>query len=568
MSSRKRQVVPFVVALFALTLGGLVHAQSPGDVVQVPLERDGAPITNLSRDACKDFQLKIVFPQTITAKHTEFRATVRPLETDDKIGGPPKDPKSACQSKLTSHADRPLEFSKNDPVSSRIFLPKTACEKDTGLSGTRVLCIYGEPGRDDLLAYASLTFNTEVAKLESVNVIAINGTVKLKATVSNASTTVNLETCYVEKTRPDLDADDEDGCPKDKNFILHPSSLETTISGLKNNVTYSFKVRIAGQEIDDKPGKQVWPIRFEATPVPAAFPLTVYQGAGGEFSCQTTTTSSLMVLLATLALLWFMRSRAKPSASTALLILSFMVLPVDHGHAQPNDPGFMNFGILGAMYRPALDNEPGANSFYQSFFKRNPSDTDGAINPLMGIEVDWHVYDGFGSLQLGVGIGYTFVNGNVLLLDSRGKPDPNKELEGGSASLHMYQIRPQITYLLNHFAEYVPIFPYVRGALIAHGYSFFENDKNESSGTVKPNGFRFGYQFALGLMLMLDFLEPGAIREGRSAELLSHVYLKGELSYTKIDTFGTPGFDFSAKDVMGSSLPLMWTFGLVFEIPE
>jgi len=65
---------------------------------------------------------------------------------------------------------------------------------------------------------------------------------------------------------------------------------------------------------------------------------------------------------------------------------------------------------------------------------------------------------------------------------------------------------------------------------------------------------------------MLDFLQPGAVRSARSGGYFDHVYLKSELSITKIDGFGTKGFQFSAQDVMGTALPLMWTFGLVFEL--
>ena len=180
--------------------------------------------------------------------------------------------------------------------------------------------------------------------------------------------------------------------------------------------------------------------------------------------------------------------------------------------------------------------------------------------------------DKFGSLQLGIGLGYTWVNGKGLAYDSSGQPDVNQPLADAPLTLHMYLIRPQLTYLFDSFAHIVPFIPYVRGALIAHGYSFRSGNHQEPAVmhgglTQKPNGLRFGWLAAAGLMLRLDFLEPGAVRSARGAGFFDHVALKAELAYSKIDSFGRPGFNFSPKDVMGSKWPLLWTFGLVFDLP-
>ncbi|HXW60487.1 MAG TPA: hypothetical protein VEK06_03015, partial [Myxococcota bacterium] len=180
--------------------------------------------------------------------------------------------------------------------------------------------------------------------------------------------------------------------------------------------------------------------------------------------------------------------------------------------------------------------------------------------------------DAFGSLQLGLGVGYTFVRGKGLAYDANNAPDPNNPLSEAPLSLHLYQLRPQLTYLFDPFAHIVPFVPYVRGAFVAQGYSFRSGGHQEPAvsheGVLqKANGFRFGWLAAAGLMLRLDFLEPSAVRSARGAGFFNHVALKAELAYIKIDSFGRPGFIFSPKDVMGSKWPLMWTFGLVFELP-
>jgi len=112
---------------------------------------------------------------------------------------------------------------------------------------------------------------------------------------------------------------------------------------------------------------------------------------------------------------------------------------------------------------------------------------------------------------------------------------------------------PSSTYIFDPFIDVFPLAPYIRTALVGQGYIFTHDGKDGGKTLMKPNGFRFGYQLALGLMLMLDFLEPRAVVNARTAGLFEHVYLKGELSYMKIDSFGQPGLNFSPKDVMALS---------------
>lgn len=268
-----------------------------------------------------------------------------------------------------------------------------------------------------------------------------------------------------------------------------------------------------------------------------------------------------------LALCLRLRRFGKFSLSPVVLALVFLI-PAEESHAHF---GQVNIGFLGSMYRPDLDNEKLSDGstvfpFYKGFFRKKTSDEDGPITPLMGLEVDMHLFDGFGSLQLGLGLGYTFVNGFAMGMDSAEKPDVDKATTV-KTSLHMYQLRPQLTYLFDYFQDYVPLVPYVRAAAIMHGYSFRNEIETDDVLKHDANGFRFGYQGAAGLMLMLNFLEPGAMRTAKGSGFFNNVYLKGELSYTKIDTFGKDGFQFSPKDIMGTGMPLLWTFGLGFELP-
>lgn len=556
-------------------LGVVVSSSLEAAVEPVQLKQDGNPVTVMGRKSCTESEnVEIILgPEALKGGIGDFRATFAPVKKEVDAAKTKGD--SLCSATLAAGATNPKSFTKTlNHVPAREFLTESACQPG-GVSEKRIVCIYEGGGGTALVGFATYGVETAVAKIESIGEkIATNGEISFEVKITGGSGPFKIETCYGKANDGDIDADKKT-CPAP--FQLHSSPSEKVrISGLEDNVEYVFKVRL--HEMKEEPTD--FEPSFRETSIPVANPFSYYNGRGGElgFTCQQSGPSSLLLLALTLTTLAILRRREKwrrGKSPHALLLFGVVTLFLpETSHA---DFGQMNIGILGAMYRPDLDNEILPNGskifpFYKCFFRRKTSDQNGPINPLMGAEVDWHLWDGFGSLQFGFGFGYTFVTGHAVKLDSTGQPDCDNPIAKAKSTLHMYQIRPQLTYLFDHFAETVPFVPYIRGALIGHGYIFRLHDKAapivQNEGVmVKPNGFRFGYQAAVGMMLMLDFLEPGSVRSARGQGMLNHVYLKGELSLTKIDSFGRRGFQFSAKDVMGTNWPLMWTFGLVFELP-
>lgn len=550
----------------AIVLVGILASSSLGAVDPAVIKIGGQVIQTLGPKVCKESpDAEIGLPASALKDNDDFRAMAFPAKksTDGKT-------KTSCDTSVSEIARLDISFSKNSPVvSSRKLLPDSACSKE-GSQGNYLLCIYDTTGKE-LLSSALIPYNTAAAKVEGIEeLVAENGEIRFKVKFTSGQGSPKFETCHGKTSEGNIDEAD---CPSTFTRTMWNDS-RIAITGLANDVEYGVKARI-----NDGSETSAWTASVKATPIRVAHVFTAYDGKGGDvqFSCQQSGASSLFLMLFVVAILLLARSRNIRRHGNNLLVLSIIVLAYTAAKPSHAYLGQMNVGILGSMYRPNLDGELTASGdpifpFYKSFFRRKLTDQDGPINPLMGAEIDWHIWDGFGSLQVGVGLGYTYVRGRALKYDANGMPNPDDPLENSKVSLHMYQVRPQITYLFNQFAHIVPLIPYVRGALIAHGYSFFRGDKSEAvtniNGTiVKPHGFRFGYQGALGLMLMLDFLEPSSVRTASGQGLLNHIYLKGELSITKIDTFGRRGFQFSAKDVMGTSLPLLWTFGLVFELP-
>jgi len=527
---------------------------------------DGKAPGVLGRSACnnKTSKVEIVFSNADLWQKNRFRAFAIDVSEKGKRECDKKPPQDGTTGLAT--------FSEKIRTIDQSFLLVTsdACIKDDdGSQGERLLCIYPyETGDHKPIAQIRFSYNTLVAKIKDItDDVAANGIIKFKVNITGGSVQ-EMEICYGPAS-----SNKANECPAEAKppilgwKIIKQAPSEVVIKDLDTRENYRAKVRLVGTGQDEK-----WfDLDKDLSPVPIVGPLDTYDGDGGlwMYSCDTSPNAADFSLLACIAALFiFFRSRSKLSAmKKPLLLLPLLCLaPAQESRAEF---GTVNVGILGSMYRPNLDSEAGSNDFYKCHFRKDISKQDGPINPLMGFDINWHLWDG---LRLGFGVGYTYVSGLGLETDKNNKPLCDNPREGYKVSMHMYQIRPQITYELDHFVDYFPLFPYVRGALIAQGYHIFNGDtglleKTNSEGKIiKNNGFSFGWQAALGLKLRLDFLEPSAVRSASSAGFFDHVYLLSELSYEKINNFGRTGLDFSPKDIMGSKLPLMWTFGISFDL--
>lgn len=534
------------------------------DFAVIGLRINGNDIRNFGKQACEDGDVEVVLPPKITGKYSSFRS-------QKKIAPKGDEKKLTCPKKVHENASKVSSFSKSSPfIKQKALMSLSACQdKNEGEAGEGILCIYpsSESG-DELLGQVKYSFDTKVAKLNDyTDIYAVNGVIEFKVNYTSGQTIKTFDVCYGKESLGDMGQDCNDP------FGLKPfSTPNIKLTDLENGSTYLIKVRM----IDETGNQSPWGKLIRITPKEVALPLSAYDGAGGNlmWSCQSTSSVSILFVFLVLLVFAFIRLKRTTTKHLPYLLLVFFVVNFSgESHAEL---GQVSAGILGSMYRPDLDNEQINNQksiypFYRNFFAKKSSDSDGPILPLMGAELDVHLMDKFGSLRVGLGFGYTFVRGKGLALDQNKNPDQDNPLSEAPVSLHIYQLRPQLTYVFDPFAHVVPLVPYVRAAFIANGYSFLSGDNQASSEThgnvtVKPNGFRFGWQAGVGMMLRLDFLEPGAIRSASGSGFFDHVALKAELSYTKINSFG-PGFNFSAKDVMGTKLPLLWTFGLVFDLP-
>ncbi|MEM7403306.1 MAG: hypothetical protein AAF310_04780, partial [Myxococcota bacterium] len=330
-----------------------------------------------------------------------------------------------------------------------------------------------------------------------------------------------------------------------------------TVGGLENSVEYEFRL-----QVKDKSGNlSAWSNTVKGTP-------TELLTALGEATWKRNplgTHCSCFGMGAPLWLLWAvyrlcMRRRGKRQHACNSLdraLFGFVVV-VAVGFVAANpaqaQPGQVSFGINGSPYKPDIDRKL-ATPVYSRFFSKSSS--KGPWLPMLGVEANIHLFDGYGSIQLGPALSYSWANGHAR--------KENGDRSQIPLQLHMYQIRPQLTYVFDPYVEVVHIAPYVRAGFITMGYIFTFDGGLDRHGQ-HPVGFVLGWDAAFGLLFLLDGIQPEVSTRAQATGVYRHVYLKTELSYAQIDNFGMGGPLLSPKGIFGAPIPLMATFGLLIQL--
>lgn len=362
---------------------------------------------------------------------------------------------------------------------------------------------------------------------------------------------------------------------------IDASSLPIVIDGLSNTVTY--EVRVALQ--DDFGNKGEFSTSSLGSPEELLSPLNVYGGEPNPFSMDPPSCDSKgghPTVWFLVAVLLGLMIRRRSNAHGAMFGLIALCCVSSSAQAYP---GQITVGLKAGPYVPAIDSELSGGQpiypIYKCFF-------DDAILPQLGIDFDVHVFDMFGSLELGLGTSISQAQGHVLELDATNPSyiSTGRCAESGdeTVELSMLQLKPGLTYRLDPLLDYYnfPFVPYARASLVGAGYAFTRAgsfDESESSAGHRPIGMRFGYELAVGMMFALDFIDliqmvdfagkvldsPGSkIQSNKKkkksrSQVFEHVYFYSEVLTTQIDNFGQPGLVLTAEDrLFETNLP--WTF--------
>ncbi len=198
-------------------------------------------------------------------------------------------------------------------------------------------------------------------------------------------------------------------------------------------------------------------------------------------------------------------------------------------------------------YVPRVDDEfSGAAPFKDTFGTDN--------RYLVGLELDWQALrlPYFGSLGPGVGLGYTSASANARFSDGTGRSEQETTL----AVLPVYAVGVLRVDLLARELR-IPLVAYGKLGL---GYALWWSslgDEASHVGDVEGKGASYGWQFALGGMLELDWMDRQSSINLDTTAGINHTYFFAEWYRSDLSGFGNGTLQ------VGEST---WMLGLAMEL--
>jgi len=225
-------------------------------------------------------------------------------------------------------------------------------------------------------------------------------------------------------------------------------------------------------------------------------------------------------------------------------------------HAQEADAAFpkppraeSKFGLelRFGPYRPDVDSAFSGIKPYEQVF-------GDSTRFMVGGEFDWHPLHipHFGSLGVGGLIGFTSASGNAKFTDGSGD-------SAETTKLSMWLLAALAVLRVDVIARetWIPIVPYAKIGPAA-GLWTSENGLGISEvDGVLGRGKTYGMMYALGGMLMLDFLDRQSAKTFDAEQGVRHTYLLGEFTWADVNGLGQSG----ALRVGDKT----WTTGLAME---
>jgi hypothetical protein len=200
-------------------------------------------------------------------------------------------------------------------------------------------------------------------------------------------------------------------------------------------------------------------------------------------------------------------------------------------------------------YRPDVDSEfSTGRTPYRDYF--------GGNRRLMSqIELDYQLLRFYGSLGIGLGVGYFSVTGNAPEVSGSGV------LTGDKSTFRVIPVSLSAVYRFDWLNEFhgIPLVPYGKAGL-DYGYWSITDGNDEiatDNAGGKGRGGTPGWHVAAGLSVVLDFIDPDSAR-GLDDEMgVNHTHLFIELGHYDLSGFGRSG-----QLHVGDTT---WTAGLLFE---
>ena len=205
------------------------------------------------------------------------------------------------------------------------------------------------------------------------------------------------------------------------------------------------------------------------------------------------------------------------------------------------------FEFNGAQVLPNIDNEPGLTTRpYESIFGSKKM-------WLFEGELDYELYQGWGTASVGLAAGYGVVFGH-------GKVANQDSFAPDLTTLRTVPIRVLAVYRFDWLARNlsIPLVPFGKIGL-ADTIWWSTSGSGDVSKPIQggsASGGKWGYELAGGLALELNSLDPFIGDEFDRDFGVNHVYLQAQYMVLSANNFGKPGLDLSSNG---------WLFGLSFE---
>lgn len=214
-------------------------------------------------------------------------------------------------------------------------------------------------------------------------------------------------------------------------------------------------------------------------------------------------------------------------------------------------PRDMMLELHGGTYTPEVDSafEGGATPWADSF--------GNASMTLFRFHLDYQFWQGFGSLAVGGGAGYGWVDGKARAQDG--------ELTEDSIGFNIAPFSLSLIYRWDWAAVHhnFPLVPYVKGGLSAAlWWATDSKDRIASSiGTDgkkhSASGLNWGWHAGVGVMFLLDIFSSSMAANFDNEFGVNNSYLFVEYLHSSIDDFGSDSSLVLSADA--------FSFGLAFE---
>jgi hypothetical protein len=171
------------------------------------------------------------------------------------------------------------------------------------------------------------------------------------------------------------------------------------------------------------------------------------------------------------------------------------------------------------------------------------------------MELDYELFHRFGTIAAGIGFGYFSVTGTSPVASGTGLPS------GDKSTLKVMPLSASAVYRFDYFLERrkIPVVPYGKlGLDWAYWQITDGNDEIASDGHGgHGRGGTLGWHAAVGLALVLDFLDPEAARDFDADLGVNHTSLVFQYTYADIS-----GLGMSDRLHVGDN---NWSLGLMFQ---